>query len=58
MIRLLLDTGIRRSECAGLAMADINLADGTATVLGKGRRIRTVPIGKRTCHALDRYLRS
>lgn len=57
MIRVLLDSGIRRSECAGLKVSDIDLVAGTATVLGKGRRIRVVPIGKRSSHALDRYLR-
>lgn len=55
--RLLLDTGMRRSELAALAVSDIDLAEGTAVVLGKFRRPRVVPFGRRTTQALDRYLR-
>lgn len=57
ILRLLLDTGMRRSELAGLMVADIDLVEQTATVLGKGRRPRVVPFGSRTALALDRYLR-
>lgn len=57
IVRLLLDTGLRRSELAGLKVEDVDLADGSAAVLGKGRRPRVVPFGHRTGRALDRYLR-
>lgn len=57
IIRLLLDTGMRRGEIAGLSVADIDLRDRTAIVMGKGRRPRIVPFGVRASHALDRYLR-
>jgi site-specific recombinase XerD len=58
VVRLLLDTGMRRAELAGLKLDDIDLRDGTAVVLGKGRRPRSVPFGRRTAQALDRYLRA
>lgn len=57
IVRLLLDTGMRRAELAGLKVEDVDLQDGTAVVLGKWRRPRVVPFGRRTASALDRYLR-
>jgi site-specific recombinase XerD len=58
MIRLFIDTGCRRGEVAGLRVDDLDLDQGTALVLGKGRRPRTVPYGARTGLALIRYLRA
>lgn len=57
IVRLLLDTGMRRGECAGLAVGDVDLDQDVAIVLGKGRRQRACPFGKRTARAIDRYLR-
>lgn len=57
IIRLFLDTGARRAEISNLALADVDLDAGIVTVLGKGRRVRHVPFGKKTTLALDRYLR-
>lgn len=57
IIRLFLDTGLRLSELTNLAVDDVDLTDGVAVVMGKGRRPRGVPFGPRTGQALDRYLR-
>ncbi len=57
LIRLLVDTGMRRAECAGLKVSDIDFDHDVAVVLGKGRRSRAVRFGRKTAHALDRYLR-
>jgi len=57
LIRLLIDSGARRSEIAGLSVDSVDLRDKTATVLGKGRRPRIVTFGARTALAIDRYLR-
>lgn len=57
IIRLLMDTGMRRSEIAGLAVDDIDFELNTALVLGKGRRHRACPFGRKTAVAIDRYLR-
>lgn len=57
LFRLLIDTGGRLGEVAGLAVTDINLDGLVCTVLGKGRRERLLPYGVRTAEALDRYLR-
>ena len=57
MLRFLIDTGVRRSELAGLALDDVDLDMNIASVLGKGNRRRTVAFGRKTAQALDRYLR-
>ena len=57
VICLLADSGIRRSELAGLHLDDVDFDRKTVTVLGKGRRPRLVPFGAKTAQALDRWLR-
>jgi site-specific recombinase XerD len=57
MIRLFLDSGMRRGELAGLRVEDVDLDQETAVVMGKGRRPRACPFGHKTGQALDRYLR-
>lgn len=57
IIRLLLDTGMRRGELVGLRVEDVDLAGGLAVVMGKGRHERGCPFGDRTALAIDRYLR-
>ncbi len=58
IIRLFLDTGMRRGELAGLRIEDVDFSNNVAYVLGKGRRPRACPFGARTARAIDRYLRS
>jgi site-specific recombinase XerD len=57
VVRMFLDTGMRRGELAGLRVADLDLDNDAAMVLGKGRRPRACPYGHRTAKAIDRYLR-
>ncbi|MGH9287980.1 MAG: tyrosine-type recombinase/integrase [Acidimicrobiales bacterium] len=57
ILRLFADTGLRLSELAHLAVADVDLDEQVAVVMGKGRRPRAVPFGAKTTAALDRYLR-
>ena len=57
IIRLLVDTGMRRAECVGMSLDDVDLDQRIVWVLGKGRRPRALPIGRKTALALDRYLR-
>jgi site-specific recombinase XerD len=57
LVRLLLDSGARRSEVAALTLDMVDLREKTATVLGKGRRPRIITFGSRTALAIDRYLR-
>jgi site-specific recombinase XerD len=58
ILRVLLDTGCRRGEVAGLRVDDLDLDLDVITVAGKGRRIRSVPFGNSTGRALTRYLRA
>jgi site-specific recombinase XerD len=58
ILLLLIDTGMRRGEIAGLALDDIDFPTNGATVTGKGRRTRRVPFGRKAAAALDRYLRA
>ncbi len=58
MIRLFLDTGMRRGELAGLRLEDVDLDQEAAVVLGKGRGPRACPFGHKTGQVLDRYLRA
>jgi site-specific recombinase XerC len=49
IIRLFIDTGVRVSEAAGIMLPDdLNLDDQVVIVLGKGRRQRAVPFGRKT----------
>jgi site-specific recombinase XerD len=61
IVRVLIDTGARVAELAGVTLEGESIVDldqGAMTVLGKGRRIRILPIGAKAVRALDRYLRA
>jgi site-specific recombinase XerD len=57
ILRLFLDSGLRRAELAGLRVADVDFDHKVVVVLGKGSRPRAVPFGRKTAQAIDRYLR-
>lgn len=57
VLRLLLDSGMRRGELAGLAVDDLDFEAMLCWVMGKGRRRRAAPFGGKTALALRRYLR-
>lgn len=57
ILRTFIDTGARLSEVAGLRLEDVSLDDMTLTVVGKGSRVRVLPIGAKSVKAIDRYLR-
>ena len=57
IVLLLFDTGMRNAELAGLGVDDLDLDNNLAHVLGKGRRPRACPFGRKTAKALDRYAR-
>jgi site-specific recombinase XerD len=57
ILRLFIDTGLRRSELAYVSVSDVDLENNVVGVVGKGRRPRAVPFGRKTAQALDRYLR-
>lgn len=58
ILRLMLETGARAGEVAGMELADLDLAHGTAIIRrGKGGKGRVVPFGPHTAQAIDRYNR-
>jgi site-specific recombinase XerD len=57
IIRLFDDTAARLSE-AVLLVDDVDLDADMIRVLGKGRRLRTIPFGPKTGTALTRYLKA
>lgn len=57
MLRAFIDTGMRRSEMAGMQMDDLDLRVREVQVLGKGSRIRVLSFGARTAQSVDRYKR-
>jgi integrase/recombinase XerD len=57
VISLFKDAGVRLSELASLAVADVSPANREAVVTGKGDKQRTVRFTYDTSRALDRYVR-
>lgn len=56
MMELFYSSGLRLSELVGLDLIDIDLADRTVRVLGKGNKTRVVPVGKQAVEAISRWL--
>jgi integrase/recombinase XerC len=56
MLEVLYGSGLRVSELGRLDIAAVSLDDGSARVLGKGRKERLVPLGTRALEALRAYL--
>ncbi len=57
ILRLLIDTGLRRTELARLTLDDVDLAQQLLRVKGKGGHEAWVPFGSKAARDLDRYLR-
>jgi site-specific recombinase XerD len=57
IVMLMIDSRARRAEIVGLRVEDVDFDYDVAWVLGKGRRERALPFGRKTAVALDRYLR-
>jgi integrase/recombinase XerC len=57
VLEVLYGTGVRVSECCGLDAGDVDLRQRTVTVLGKGSKIRRVPLGAPAVDAVRAWLR-
>ncbi len=57
IMRLFIDTGVRRGELAALTVDNIDFDQDVIYVIGKGSRPRACPFGAKTGQAIDRYLR-
>ena len=56
ILELLYASGLRVSELAGLDVDDLDRAESTVRVVGKGRKERIVPFGGSAARALERCL--
>ena len=57
MLELFYSSGLRLSELAGLDCPQLDLNDAVVTVTGKGRKQRTVPLGRHACQAIRAWLK-
>jgi len=56
VVMLMLDSGPRISEVAGLRLSNLNLEEREVKIMGKGRKERRIPFGQDTAKALMRYI--
>ena len=56
LLEVLYGTGARISEAVGLDVDDLDLADGTVLLRGKGSKERLVPVGSYAREAVSAYL--
>ncbi len=56
MAELFYSSGLRLSELTGLNIHDIDFDNRLITVLGKGDKQRVIPIGRKACKAINRWL--
>lgn len=57
IMELLYSSGLRLAELTGLDLQDLDSADRTVRVLGKGNRTRIAPVGRPALAALQRWLK-
>lgn len=58
MIEVIYSCGLRVSELVGLNTEEVDLKGGFVQVLGKGQRLRHVPLGESAIAALNTYLKN
>lgn len=56
ILELFYSSGLRLSELVGLDLDRLDLADGSVRVIGKGNKIRELPLGRMARQALERWL--
>ena len=57
IMELFYSSGLRLAELVGLSLTDVDLADRTVRVLGKGAKTRILPVGRKACEAIRAWLR-
>ena len=56
ILELFYSSGLRLAELVGLNLGDVDAADRTVRVLGKGSKMRIVPVGRQALAALNDWL--
>jgi len=57
LFELMYSSGLRLSELAGLDLVDVDLGEGLVRVVGKGAKVRVVPVGRMAIKALKDWLK-
>jgi integrase/recombinase XerC len=57
MLELIYSSGLRLAELIGLNMGDIDFSDRILTVTGKGKKMRSVPVGQHAIKAIKNWLK-
>jgi integrase/recombinase XerC len=57
LLEMLYSSGLRLAELCGLDLGDIDLADATVRVTGKGSKTRILPVGRFARAAIERWLK-
>jgi integrase/recombinase XerC len=58
ILEVLYSCGLRRSELVGLQFRNVDFANFTVKVMGKGRKERIVPLGAHAAKAMKAYMRA
>lgn len=57
MLELIYSSGLRLAELISINMGDIDFSDRVLTVTGKGKKMRSVPVGKHAIQAIKNWLK-
>ena len=57
ILELFYSSGLRLSELVNLKLEDINFSDEIITVLGKGKKMRIVPVGSAAIQSLKKWIK-
>jgi len=55
MLELMYSSGLRLAELVSINLGDVDLADGSLSVTGKGSKTRIVPVGRHALNALMQW---
>jgi len=58
ILELFYSSGLRLSELVNLKLEDINFPDGIISVLGKGKKMRIVPLGTEAILSLKKWIKT
>src|SRR5262249_6285455 len=57
LMELLYSSGLRVAAVLALVVVDVDLRDRVVRVMGKGRKERILPVGRKACEALQLWLK-
>jgi integrase/recombinase XerC len=55
MLELMYSSGLRLGELINLNMNDLDITDAMVTVIGKGKKVRNIPVGRHAIQALKQW---